>query len=109
MDNKLNYDEVWESMNALSENSNQLVFIREIIDDIIPYLDKGDVEISSQLLNAASTLLKVYIDKFDQKFDVAWKKTVGSMVRDESFDDFSEKFRKKVVEHCKGNNFHMEL
>lgn len=98
MSNTLNYEKVWESMNELNENTEQLLTIRTVIEDTIPYVEKGEVELAIQLLQAASVLLKVYIEKFDKNFEVAWNNTVSAMVRDESYNDFADKLYAKLEE-----------
>jgi hypothetical protein len=99
MNNNLNYDKVWDSMNELGHHADKLIDIRELIQDTMEHLENGgDINRSIGMLHAASILLSVHIDKFGKKFDIAWKNTVGAMRHGEDYDNFVKKFYSKLDE-----------
>lgn len=86
---------VWDSMNELGSYSDQLFFIRELIEDTIAYLNtNNDISKSIGMLQAASTILELHSDKFDKKFAIAWENTVGAM-KEESYNQFAKEFYEK--------------
>jgi len=71
----LNYDDVWNSMNELSETITNYIEIKKLLQ----HHNKD----GNKFLECVITLLDHYIDVQEQAFDVAWKETVCKVHNDE--------------------------
>jgi len=82
----MNYNETWKVMNDLEDSFNKIStvdFLSEKLNDAVNSGNQQDVvDISHALL----AFLPVYQKDFDEKFQVAWKKTVVELHKETFFN-----------------------
>jgi hypothetical protein len=82
----MNYNETWKAMNDLEDSFNKIStvdFLSEKLNDAVNSGNQQDVvDISHALL----AFLPVYQKDFDEKFQIAWKKTVVELHKETFFN-----------------------
>jgi|DEB0MinimDraft_6_1074348.scaffolds.fasta_scaffold25173_2 hypothetical protein len=82
----MNYNETWKVMNDLEDSFNKIStvdFLSEKLNDAVNSGNQQDVvDISHALL----AFLPVYQKDFDEKFQIAWKKTVVELHKETFFN-----------------------
>ena len=82
----MNYNETWKVMNDLEDSFNKIStvdFLSEKLNDAVNSGNQQDVvDISHALL----AFLPVYQRDFDEKFQIAWKKTVVELHKETFFN-----------------------
>ena len=82
----MNYNETWKVMNDLEDSFNKVTtvdFLSEKLNDAVNSGNQQDVvDISHALL----AFLPVYQKDFDEKFQIAWKKTVVELHKETFFN-----------------------
>ena len=82
----MNYNETWKVMNDLEDSFNKIStvdFLSEKLSDAVNSGNQQDVVDISHVLLA---FLPVYQKDFDEKFQIAWKKTVVELHKETFFN-----------------------
>lgn len=67
------YYEAWDKMNKLQEHSSKLNTIKDLVNTAVQNTDDDTV---IALLEAANSMLELYVSEFDELFYNAWDKTM---------------------------------
>jgi hypothetical protein len=67
----------WQAMNDLDEAFNQIGTFEFLLDQLQEAVDKQEWRQIVDTSHALIAFLPPYIDNYEKKFQVAWKKTVN--------------------------------
>ena len=70
-------DSTWQVMNDLDEAFNQIGTFEFLLDQLQEAVDKQEWRQIVDTSHALIAFLPPYIDNYEKKFQVAWKKTVN--------------------------------
>ena len=90
----MSYDETWQAMNALDEAYNKISGLEFLVERLHKAVKEDDTTNIIDTTDAIAAYLPVYNENIDEKFQKAWKVTVGKEFRDDPI-----KFTKTMINY----------
>lgn len=82
----MNYNETWNAMNDLEDSFNKISTVDFLSRKLSDAVNSGNQQDVVDISHALLAFLPVYQKDFDEKFQIAWKKTVVELHKETFFN-----------------------
>ena len=82
----MNYNETWKVMNDLEDSFNKISTVDFLLEKLNDAVNSGNQQDVVDISHALLAFLPVYQKDFDEKFQIAWKKTVVELHKETFFN-----------------------
>jgi hypothetical protein len=82
----MNYNETWKAMNDLEDSFNMITTVNFLSEKLNDAVNSGNQQDVVDINHALLVFLPVYQKDFDEKFQIAWKKTVVELHKETFFN-----------------------
>ena len=94
----MSYDETWKAMNAVEEAFTKISGLEFLVERLHKAVKDDDTTNIIDITDAIAAYLPVYSDNFDEKFQNAWKVTIGKGYGTDHITDHIQ-FTKSMIKY----------